>query len=170
VRYHHATVADWFTFAASAAAVVVAVIALAFSARAASQQNALQERLLALENAREDDRLRLARSAEVRAIVNRGAVSEREARLLGKTPPCMLVVRNHGAVPARNLELLLDGAPVLSHSLILRGEDDVNMLGPGADFSYVLAVDQGAPRVLNVTIYWDDDAAQRRRWDSQLKI
>lgn len=151
-------------------AVVVSVAAILASRQTANRQNALHERMVALEDARERDRLRQARSAEVRASIQRDAPHWREARLAGKGPQYWLVVRNDGSVTARNVRVLLDGRPVLEHPLVPRGENDITDLGPGADFRYVLAVTLGSARVLDARIEWQDDSDETRTWESQLKL
>ena len=114
--------------------------------------------MLALETAREESRLKQARSADVKAAVQKVG---REFRL---------VVANEGPVSAKNLRVLLDGKPLLEHRLILRGENEITMLGPGVQASYILAVTMGSAGLLNVKILWDDESGEPRQWESQLKV
>jgi hypothetical protein len=107
--------------------VVVGVLALGVSIwsvvssrRTANRQAELQQRLLALEIGREEDRVRQAKSAKVRAAIQK---TDRDWRLL---------VMNEGEVTARNVKLELDGGPLLAHTLVPRGQDEVTKLGPGA--------------------------------------
>jgi hypothetical protein len=161
---------DIITLSFSGLAVLVSIAAIFFAWRTSSRQNALQERMLAFEDARERDRLKSARSAEVRASIQREAPHWRESRLAGKGPQYWLVVRNEGLVTARNIRVLLDGKSVLEHPLVPRGEDEVKTLGPGAESRYILAVTMGGPSVLDARIDWEDDSGQSRQWESQLKV
>lgn len=151
-------------------AVLVSIAAIFFAWRTASRQNALHERMVALEDARERDRLRQARSAQMRASIHRESPHWREARLAGKGLQYWLVVRNDGSVTARDVRVLLDGRPVLEHPLVPRGENEITDLGPGAEFRYILAVTLGSARVLNARIEWRDGSGEARTWESQLKV
>lgn len=161
---------EYVVLSFSGLAVLVSIVAIFFAWRTASRQNALQERMVTLEDARERDRLRQARSAEVRASIQRETPHWREARLAGKGQQYWLVVRNDGSVTARNVDVLLDGRPALEHPLVPRGENDITDLGPGADFRYILAVTLGSARVLNARVEWQDDSGESRTWESQLKV
>jgi hypothetical protein len=154
----------------SGIAVLVSVVFGVVSYRTTRQQNAFQERLVNLEHAREQDRVRETRSADVRASIQRDSLHWRESRLQGRQPQHWLSIRNEGSVTARKVRVLLDGRPALQHQLIPRGEDEINILGPGAESRYVLAVTLGGPRVLDVRIEWEDDSGEPRRWESQLKV
>jgi hypothetical protein len=91
--------------------VVVAALALGVSIwsvvstrRMAQRQTDLQERLLALEQDREQARARQAQSASVRAAIQK---TGRDWRLL---------VVNEGQATARNVKVELDGGPLLVHT------------------------------------------------------
>lgn len=102
----------------SVAALVVSIVSAVAASVISRRQNALQERMLAFETAREESRLKQARSADVKAAVMK---SGRQFKLF---------VVNEGPIAAKNLRILLDGKPLLEHRLILRGEDEITMLGP----------------------------------------
>lgn len=69
---------DPITLTVGVLALLVSIASAIASRRNNSRQNQLQERLVDLENAREQDRQRLARSAEVRASIQRGERHYRE--------------------------------------------------------------------------------------------
>ncbi len=123
----------------------------------------LQERLVALETAREKDRLRASRSAQVTASIVREHV--RASRT-----DYWLRIANEGRAAAGNIRVLLDEKPALEHELTLSGEDEITTLGPGADARYHLAVTMGSPRVVLVRVSWDDESGDPGLWISQLKI
>ncbi len=165
---------EWWTaigVVVAVTAIMVSTAAILVARRTASRQNELHARMLELETARERDRIRQTRSAELRASIQREEPHWKEARLADTGPRHSLVVRNYGAVTARDVRVLLDGRPALEHSLVLRGEHDITVLGPGADFGYVLAVTFSSARVLGARIEWQDDSGESRRaWESQLKV
>ncbi len=152
---------DIITLSFSGLAVLVSMAAIFFAWRASSRQHALQERMLALEDAREHDRRKSARSAEVRASIQREALEPQHY---------WLVVRNEGLVTARNVKVLLDGKSVLEHPLVPTNENEVKTLGPGAECRYFLTITMGASSVLDARIEWEDDSGQSRQWESQLKV
>jgi hypothetical protein len=149
---------DPVSISLSIAALVVSIASTIATSRISSRQNALQEQMLALETAREQDRRREAESAQVTASIERWG---REHRLR---------IQNSGSVTARNVRVLMDGKPLREHELILQGEDEISVLGPGVDATYILAVAQQSPGVVLVRIEWSDDSADNRIWESQLKV
>jgi hypothetical protein len=139
-------------------ALLVSVVFGVVTWRTASRQTALQKQMADIEGARERDRVRQARSADVSAVVQHIGRDYR------------LIIGNTGNAVARNLKVLLDGQPALQHRLVPRGEDELTTLGAGAATRYILAVTMGSPRVLDVLLTWDDDSGGPGRWESQLKI
>ena len=139
-------------------ALFVSIWSVLSARRTANIQNSLQERLLALETAREQDRQREARSAQVRAEVHR---TGRDWRL---------IILNEGSATARNVAIQLDGAPLMVHTLIPQGQEEVRMLGPGGSARYLLAPAMGKPMTVEARITWDDDSGEIRSWESQLSL
>lgn len=162
-------VPDPVSLALSALALVVSIVSVIAAVRTANTQNRLQERLVTLETAREQDRLRQARSAELRASIERSERHFRE-RMVGRSSDVALVIRNEGVAPARAIRVMLDGKPALEHALIPRGGSDLTKLGAGASFRYLLAMSFQSPDVLDIMIEWDDESECARRWESQLKL
>ena len=162
-------VPDPITLTVSILALLVSVASVIATWRTNSRQNQHQERLVNLETAREQDRQRLARSAEVRASIQRGERHYRE-RMVGRSPQYWLVIRNDGMTLARDVRVLLDGKPAIEHALIPRGETEITTIGPGTEYRYILAVSYQSPRIVDVLIQWDDDSGELRRWESQLKV
>ncbi len=154
-------------------ALTVSFLALILSAvsaiktwRTNSLQSKHQERLVNLETAREQDRQRLAQSAEVSALIDRG---ERPF-MNGTVKRYWLVIRNDGRALARNVRVLLDGKPFIEHALVPDGEEEIMTIGSGIEHRYNLAVSQKSERVAHVLIQWDDDSGEPRRWESKLQI
>ena len=160
---------DPITLTVGILALLVSIVSAIAAWRNNSRQNQLQERLVNLETAREQDRQRLARSAEVRASIQRGEPHYRE-QMVGRPPQYWLVIRNDGMALARNVRVLLDGKPAIEHALIPGGEEEITTIGPGTEHRYVLAVSLQSPRIVDVLIQWDDDSGEPGEWMSQLKV
>ena len=88
-------VPDPITLTVSVLALLVSAASAIATWRINSRQSRHQERLVNLETAREQDRQRLARSAEVRASIDRDKQDFRE-RMIGRSPEYWLVIRNDG--------------------------------------------------------------------------
>ena len=145
--------------------VVVAALALGVSIwsvvttrRMTERQTELQERLLALETARDEARARQTQCASVRAGIQK---TGRDWRL---------IVLNEGQATARNLKVELDDGPLLAHRLVPRGQEEVTKLGPGASARYLLAPTMGSPMTVDARVTWDDDSGAGRSWESQLSL
>ena len=162
-------VPDPITLTVSVLALLVSAASAIATWRTNSRQSQHQERLVNLETAREQDRQRLARSAEVRASIDRGEQHFRE-RMIARSPQYWLVIRNDGMALARNVCILLDEKPILEHTLVPDGEEEITTIGPGTEHRYILAVSMQSARIVDVLIQWDDDFGEPRRWESKLKI
>jgi hypothetical protein len=146
--------------------ILLGVAALAVSGWAVIQargtaeaQTRLQGRLLALESARERDRLLHARRARLGAEITHSGHDYR------------LVIRNHGDAEARAVRVIVDDKSLAEHDVISLSEDEeVTMLGPGVDVRYIMAIVMGSPMRYDVRIEWEDDSGEPGRWRSQLRI
>ena len=162
-------VPDPITLTVSLLALLVSAASAVATWRTNSHQSQLQERLVNLETDREQDRQRLAQSAEVRASIDRDKQDFRE-RMIGRSPEYWLVIRNDGMALAQNVRILLDGKPILAHTLVPDGEEEITTIGPGTEHRYILAVSTQSARIVDALIQWDDDSGEHRRWESKLKI
>jgi hypothetical protein len=135
-------------------ALVVSIISLAVTWRLGHRQNAL-------ELAREQDRQRDAKRAQLVATV------VRRERGPGFTPEAFLHVRNDGRATARNVAMSFDGRPFREHPLTEHGEPAVPSIGPGTDVRFFLKyTDQ---RTFELELTWDDDTGEPGRWTSTMK-
>jgi hypothetical protein len=142
----------------SAAALVVSVLSVIASYRVGRAQARVQERLLALEGARERGRLRESRMARLTARVKRYGTDYR------------LLIANEGHGPARRIRTQIDGRPLSDNPLVLPTQDEITELGPGAEAEYILIVSMGSPDVAIVEITWEDDSGEPGTWRSQLSL
>ena len=63
----------------------------------------------------------------------------------------------------------LDGGPLLAHTLVPRGQDEVTKLGR-ARVRYLLAPAMGKPMTVEARVMWSDDSGDGRAWESQLSL
>jgi hypothetical protein len=151
---------DVATVVLSAIAVLVSAWAAREARQTAGDQNEMQRRLLALEQARERDRQSVATRAELRAAIHRIGDSR-----------YVLVIANEGACAARAVSVRVDGQPVGEHQTFVVDSDSlVTKLGPGAEARYQMAVAMGSPLVYDVQLLWEDDSRLPREWSSQLSL
>ena len=162
-------VPDPITLTVSVLALLVSAASAIATWRTNSRQIRHQERLVNLETARDKDRQRLARSAGVRASIGPDEQDFRE-RMIGRSPKYWLVIRNDGMALARNVRVLLDGKPLVEHTLVRDSEEEITTIGPGTEHRYTLAVSLQPARIVDALIQWDDDSGEPRRWESKLKI
>ena len=149
----------------SALALFVSAVSAFKTWRTNSRQSHYQERLVNLETTREQDRQRLARSADVRASIVHG-----ERLFFDEiVPQHWLVIRNDGMALARKVRVLLDGKSLVAHKLVLDGEQ-TTAIGSGAEHRYTLKASLNSASFVDVLIQWDDDSGEPRRWESKLKI
>jgi hypothetical protein len=158
------TIVSIVALVVSLASVIVAWRTSHHQRRLQGRQNELQERLVELETARERDRLRQARSAQLLASIER---VEKGKPHVPRTDYFLKIV-NHGQAAARDIRILLDGKPMSEHPLIIRGEPELAKLGPGAESRSYLAFTMGSDRVFDVRVTWNDEAGPGE-WESQLK-
>jgi hypothetical protein len=146
------------TLGISTAALIVATWSAISQSRAAKREGAIQERLLRLEQAREQYRAREAEAASVTAGVE---ASGEET---------WLVVRNRGLGSADEVRVLVDGVPIHQHEIVFCRAEQVTQLGPGAEVRYPLAITFGTNHLVDVQITWSDATGGARRWQSQLTL
>ena len=161
---------DPITLTVSVLALIVSAASAIATWRTNSRQIKHQERLVNLETAREQDRQRLAQSAEVWAFIDRGE----QPYLQWTVKTYWLVIRNDGMALARNVRVLLDEKPFIEHVLVQDVEEEITTIGSGSEHRYSLAVtrrsDPQSERVVHVLIQWDDDSGEPHRWESKLQI
>ena len=90
--------------------------------------------------------------------------------MIRRSPTYWLVIRNDGMVLAQNVRILLDGKPLLEHSLVPKGEEEITTIGAGTEHRYILAASLQSARIVDVLIQWNDDSGEPKRWESRLKI
>jgi hypothetical protein len=121
---------DWFTRTENLALIVAAASLLAWI-WFAFRNHALQQRVVDLETAREKDKRRKEREADLRAEI---------AREMGRSQMQELLrITHHGQATARNVRVTIDGRDLLTHSVIPRGVRVVDTIGRHSWIDYLMA-------------------------------
>ena len=144
--------------------VVVAIVFGIRNHRLGKQNSDLQKRLLALEESRENDRIRERAKASLVADTLRGD---------GSGPAWRLEVENKGRAEAREITVLLDGQAILNHPGVERAtrqglNDELRHLPSGARFRYVLAPTRQCRPPWELHITWTDDSGEPGAYQTTL--
>ena len=156
------TVIELVTISLSAIAIIVSLWSAVQSHRSTKRQSEWQERLLHLEEAEARSRSKTARSATLRAVLDRDTTS-----------PSLLII-NNGAAEARDISVKIDGTPILEHRprghFIVRNQTEVRQLGPGGSARYILTRTTGIASLFQVEISWADESSATQSWRSELSL
>ena len=140
---------------------VIAWVSLAVSVGVAvwvhRRQHGLQARMVALEEAREKDRLLEQTKARLTAQLESEVLAQRRHESPRRH---FLRIENKGLSEARDIDVVLDGNPVLEHPAVPRGQPEVRQVGSLSGFNYLLAppFKNPFPRVAEIT--WSDDSGE----------
>jgi hypothetical protein len=71
-----------------------------------------------------------------------------------------IVIQNAGPAHARDVRLMLDGRSIADHPAVFDRWSPIEVIGPGASYSYTVAVDQVISPVsgVRVEVRWTDDS------------
>jgi len=154
-------IADWFRDGghAALAACAVSVLALVVSILAWVTSWRTQKRQVAIEDARELDRIAQTRKAQLVARIVR-------------EPPVhptsfYLEVENKGTALARDVSITLDRTPVLGHAALMEGQEEVTCVGRLSLFRYGLYA-PSCPYPRSIRITWSDDSGEPGLYETTL--
>ena len=149
-------------------AAVISAIAIVVSIWTHNRNHKLQARIVALEEAREKDRLAEKNKANLTAeITTKESPRSGSIRIDRK---CYLKIENKGLSEARKIELVLDDKAVMEHPAILKTQSEIKQVGPESSFRYELAV-TGSPNVpSHAEMTWEDDSAEPGEYSTTLTL
>jgi hypothetical protein len=138
------------------------------SANAAEEATRLQNRIVEIEEQREDQAGQLERRAALRARY------ERDQRItsVGKIQTSFfVVVENTGRASARNLQIVVDGTPVDDHRQVMLDRPSSEcVVGPGGELRLGLSLylGGGLHTPFDVAIDWEDGTGELGHWEGTL--
>lgn len=141
---------EWFRDSAIVSIVqaLLAVAALVVSIYAIRKSHRTERRMLEIEEAREKDRLQQANRAFVKAYVEKGQRT-------------FLVLENSGESEAREIELKLDGQPVLQHPVVIKSQPEHRQLSPKSSVKYIVEPIWGNSINCEIEINWMDNTGEK---------
>ncbi|MEX2411727.1 MAG: hypothetical protein WD607_10245, partial [Candidatus Paceibacterota bacterium] len=99
-----------------------------------------------IDRSRRDDEKRDQKSAVLKAYLERHQAS------MGK-----IVIDNIGQSEARDVQVILDGTPILKHKSILDPTKSHPIIGPNSQVVYKINVAKDLPPPNHIELSWDDD-------------
>ena len=156
-------VAAWVSAIAAVVSIGAAIWATLKGAKAHRDSLSIQAKLVAIEQSREDDRLAEQRNATLRAEL----VGEHNGR---GSKSYRLRITNHGRAEARNVDVTMDGKPIMEHRAVPRNLSEIRQVGPGAYFQYVLALSFSCSPPFEIEITWQDDSGTPGRFRTTLSF
>lgn len=155
---------DWgdssnvITAAMAVAAVIISLVALRHSKRAL----AIEERRERKEMDREAAERKQALKADLRARIGRFQSENYDT----------LEVHNQGSAWAEEVEVLLDGIPLMRHELFAAQrpvQEKVRSIGPDRRAQYHFIADGQTPPLL-VSVTWSDDSGEPGRYSEKVAV
>jgi len=149
--------ASWAGVIIGVGSLIVSMIAVWKSSQAQREANAVQKRIVEIEEQREREKLFEAKQANLRAELRK--VERRTYRLY---------LVNHGKAEAHNIRIKLDGTPLAEHCAAVQNDRMPVFLGPGAECSVLLAISSVCAPPFEIEITWDDDYGTDRTYRTTL--
>lgn len=118
---------------------------------------ALQQRLVEIEEIREQERNKTIKKAQLSACIEE----------YGRNNHRLFIV-NEGNAEARNIHLKMDGETFEKHRAALRGEGEINCIGAHSSATKLLALSMGCAPPFDLEIFWDDDSGEQGNYRTTL--
>ncbi len=145
-------------------AILVSLLSVYFSFRAnknsltlQKEQTEMQKRITQIEEAREQDRAIQSRKANLKAELRK--VERNSYRL---------VINNFGQGTACNVEAKLDGQPILKHPAIASGQQEIKLIGPNSETSYIAGITLDCSPPFKFKVTWKDDSGVPGEYETTL--
>jgi len=133
---------DFIASLLSIAAIIVSILAFIKSQKT-------QNRLVEIEEAREQDRLAEKKKANLTAQIMR----DERGRLI-------LRIENKGLGEARDIRVWLDDKQISDHPVFVKGQEEIFVVGPQSYFQYLIAITSSCPCPSGIAIAWADDSGE----------
>lgn len=141
--------AGWFSDPGNSAfaAFIISLVSIFIAAVAMFTSWRTQKRQIEIEEAREKDRLKNMRKADLMAKLVRDGRD-------------LLIIENKGSAEAREISILLNGRSLSEFSAFVRKQSEIKSVGPFSSFHYLMAFHSGVDLSPEITIHWLDDSGE----------
>lgn len=141
--------ADWFSNPGNSAfaAFIISLVSIIIAAGAMFTSWRTQKRQVEIEEAREKDRLKEMRKADLMA------------RLV-KDGRDLLIIENKGAAEAREISILLNDRSLSEFPAFVCDQSEIHRVGPYSSFHYLMAFYAGVDLTPEITVKWIDNSGE----------
>jgi hypothetical protein len=153
-------VTDWFGLPGNSefAASILSLVSLCIAIAAMLTSWKTQKRIVEIEEAREKDRLKDLRKADLiaRLVTNGGD---------------RLIIENKGSAEAREISIQLNGRPLLEFPAFVGNQPEIHKVGPNSSFHYLMAFYAGLDLINytpEISINWTDDSGEPGAYQTTL--
>jgi len=150
-------------------AILVSLLSIYFSFRAnkksltlQKEQTEMQKRITQIEESRERERAIQSQKACLKAEL-------REVERNNHRYHC-LVIENSGQGTARNVKATLDGKPILEHPAIASGQQEIILIGPDSEISYIAVITLDCSPPFEFKVTWEDGSGEPGEYETTLTI
>ena len=147
----------WAAILISCISLCVAIITYVKSAKTQDKTVELQQRLVHIEEGRDQLSLLKANSAKLRAELQE---SERNSY--------RLCIANDGNAPARNVRVELGGMSLVDHPAFPSGAEMPNLVGPRSEIKCGLSIHLNCATTFALRILWDDGCGVNQSFETTL--
>lgn len=153
-------VTDWFGLPGNSefAASILSLVSIFIAIAAMLTSWKTQKRIVEIEEAREKDRLKDLRKADLmaRLVTNGGD---------------RLIIENKGSAEAREISIQLNGHPLSEFPAFVGNQSEIHRVGPNSSFRYQMAFCMGLDSMVytpEITINWTDDSGEPGAYQTTL--
>jgi len=148
-------------------AVVISAIAIGVSIWTHNRNHKLQTRIVALEEAREKDRLAEKQKANLTAKITKEVLPRSGSIKIDTT--YYLQIENKGSSEARDVKIKLDNKSLLEHPAII-DEREIQQIGPQSHIQHLLSLTTKTYPPFDIEITWEDDSGELGKYSTTLTL
>jgi hypothetical protein len=154
------SLANWFGNSGNSAltAFIISLVSILIAIAAMFTSWKTQKRIVEIEEAREKDRLRDMRKADLMARLVRNGRDR-------------LIIENKGPAEAREISIMLNGRPLSEFPVFVGSQQEIHKVGPYSSFHYLMAFCIGLDPMVytpEITINWTDDSGEPGAYQTTL--
>ncbi len=150
----------------SAIALIVSIIVAIYSYFQGSKSNQLQERIVEIEEQREQERLNKENRADLQPYFRYISRKDSPVKIARQ-----IIIKNLGKQEAQNIRMYVDGDPLSMHrNIFCRPDYKLTPIRPGSDQKWRIEVDEESPEVCEIKLKWDDETGSDHEFNDKLLL